>query len=249
MKKIILACVTTILSLSFIHAQKNAEAVIMAENLGEEEEAPLELRPILLGVTAGVNMTTYSGDRDPKMGLGGQIGINCDIPVSENFSIMPELIFAYKTVDVNQVKENEYLEVVAMKSTDKLLYMNVPVNVKWSTHVGNGRPFIAAGPMLNVGLYGENKADDGSKLLLFQSDSNGELAYRERPIYNILGFSVNLKAGYDFDFGLSITAACELGLTNMYKLNDERKLYFEEELGMKTSQKSMSFSLSLGYNF
>jgi len=247
MKKIILACVATILSLSFVNAQEEtAEDVIMSENM-EEEQAP-EPRSILLGVTAGVNMTTYSGDVEAKMGLGGQVGINCDIPIGQYLSIMPELIFAYKTVKIDDLFEAGDA-LISMESTDKLLYMNVPIHLKGSISTEAGRPFIAVGPMINVGLYGVNKMGD-YKMLLFQSDPDSDIEeIREDALYNVLDFSVNLKAGFDFDFGLSISAAFQLGLTNMYKMTDERKLIYKE-LGMKTpSQKSQTISVSLGYSF
>ena len=245
MKKIILACVATILSLSFINAQETAEDLIVSENMGAEYASS---RPILLGVTVGANMTTYSGDRNPKMGLGGQIGINCDIPINDYFSIMPELLFAYKTVDLDNVSWDNNNELMIMKSTDHLLYMNVPVYVKGSLHVGIGRPFIAIGPMINVGLYGENRGGD-FKLLLFQADPNaGYVEYREKPPYNNLDFSVCAKAGYDFDFGLSISVAYQLGFANMYKMTNDRKLLYNE-LGLDTSQKNSTISVSLGYNF
>jgi hypothetical protein len=241
MKKIILICATTILSLSFINAQRTAV---------DEEELTFDSRHLLLGVTAGVNMTTYSGDRNPEMGLGGQIGINCDVPVNENFSIMPELIFAYNTVKLDNVAWDVSGNVIRTESTDNLLYMNVPVTVKWSTPLGAGRPFIAAGPMLNVGLYGVNKIKDSEvKLLLFQPDPNSDFReYREEPIYTDIDFSAYVKVGYDFDFGLSVSAALRWGFMNMYKMNDERKAYYTES-GLDTSQTSKTVSFSLGYNF
>ncbi len=246
MKKIILACVAAISSLSFMSAQQTTEAAIMSENM-EETKAPAS-RSLLLGVTAGANMSTYSSDRDPNMGFGGQIGINCDVPIDQYFSIMPELIFAYKTVKIDDVFLNNNNERISMESTDKMLYMSVPVNVKGSMHLGIGRPFIAVGPMISVGLYGQNDVGD-SEILLFQSDSNSEFKeYRENPPYNNVDFAINFKAGYDFDFGLSVSAAFQLGLVNMYKMPDSRKTLYKE-MGLDTTQKSRSFSLVLGYNF
>ena len=247
MKKIILACMTAILGLS-LSAQETAESLIMSENM---EEGPGSVsRPILLGVTAGVNMTTYSGDRNPKMGLGGQIGINCDIPVNDYFSIMPELIFAYKTVGLDNVSWDNNYDLIKIESTDNLVYMNVPIYVKLGTDLGPGRPFVAMGPMISVGLFGENKIKNTKfKMLLFQADSNTEfLEYRETRAYDNIDFSVNLKAGYDFDFGLAFSAGLQWGLLNMYKMTDEREALYKE-CGLDTSQGSRTFFVSLGYNF
>ena len=259
MKKVILACMTAVWGLS-LSAQQTAEILIMSENMGEEQVSVS--RPIMLGATAGINMTTYSGDRNPKMGMGGQLGINCDIPINDYFSIMPELIFAYKSVGVDLSWDNNN-ELMTMESTDKLVYMNVPINVKLSADFGPGRPFVAVGPMISVGLFGENrvkvfkklvdlyetKAGEFKRLLLFQADSNtGFLEYREEPFYSNIDFSVNLKAGYDFDFGLAISAGLQWGFLNMYKMNDEREALYKKS-GLDTSQGSMTFYVVLGYNF
>jgi len=235
MKKIILACATAILSLSFINAQT-------------EEGSTYDSRRILLGATAGVNMTTYSGDRNAEMGLGGQFGINCDIPVNESFSVMPELIFSYKTVKLDNIVWDTSGDVLRMESTDNLFYMNVPITVKWGMEMGPGRPFVALGPMISVGLFGHNKMKDAGEddtLLLFQSDPNSYLwAYREKPIYNNLDFSAYLKLGYDFDFGLSTSLAFQYGFVNMYKQPEVFR-----ESGLKDSQTSMTFSFSIGYSY
>ena len=251
MKKIILACVAAILSLSFVHARETTEGQTAGDVSEEHEFTPIKMQRLLsLGVTAGVNMTAYSGDRNAAMGIGGQIGINCDIPVSEHFSIMPELIFTNQSVKLDNVAWDVEGNAVKTTSTDNLFYMNVPVTLKWSTYLGAGRPFIALGPMLNVGLYGKNKIKGSdTKLLLFQPDPNSDYReYREKAYYNDVDFSVYLKLGYDFDFGLSIAAALQWGLANMYKMDDERKsLYTESELN--TSQKNRTIYVSLGYNF
>jgi hypothetical protein len=253
--------VTAVLSLSFISAQT-------------------EGRRILLGATAGVNMTTYSGDRNAEMGLGGQFGINCDIPVGESFSIMPELIFSFHSVNLdNPVWDDATGNMFTLESTDNLSFMNVPITVKWGTEMGPGRPFVALGPMISIGLFGKNKLKDtdamrelheffcpkannpkdvkGEKghcnyvheLLLFQSDPNSYVSeYRDSPIYNNLDFSAYLKLGYDFDMGLSLSAALQWGFSNMYKMSDAREAFYKE-YGLDTSQKRRTFSFSVGYSF
>jgi len=254
MKRVILGCVAIILSSSFMSAQQTDNAATYESEYGTGRE---KSDNILLGVTAGVNMTTYSGDRNAKMGLGGQVGINCDVRISEKFSIMPELIFAYKTVGVDDISWNSHNQLVRNESTDKMYYMFVPINVKWSTEVGPGRPFVAAGPMIGVGLFGKNKINDEIirynselyQLLLFQPDPNSAYnEYREKPPYSNLDILANVKVGYDFDFGLAVSLGFQYGFLNMYKMTEKRELIYNE-FGLKTSQNSMAFSLSLGYNF
>jgi hypothetical protein len=272
MKRIILTCAALFFSLSLVSAQEEEEEVfarpprlsaptepvsaqedkiavvedfaapVESKGIAAEEWQEYELRPLTLGVTVGANMSTYLGSRDTKMGLGAQIGINCDIPISRCFSIMPELIFAYKTVDINDI----YLSYSGgvskrIKTTDKLLYMNVPINVKGSFSSGPGRPFFAIGPMISVGLYGVNKAGDVN-ILLFQADP--ELDRQEKPFYNNLDIAANLKIGYDFDFGLAISIGSQIGLFNMIKETKETVLPSNV-----SPQRIGTLFVTLGYNW
>ncbi len=259
MKKIILACVTAIFSLSFVNAQEEvaveavkndsaiktqpevapqAEPALLADSaLVEDTIIPVKTRPLMLGVAAGVNMTNYSGDLEgANFGLGFQLAIGCDVPTGINllrgyFSINPEMAFAYKTIGLDA-------NAFGMESTDRIWSMNIPVYVKWNKSAGSGFFHVAVGPTLNVNLGGSNKwkesmevaVEDRTRTIdqmpLFQADPdlhNEVIALnpffgnslRDNALYNILGFSLNFKAGYDFSSGLSITAGYQLGLSDM----------------------------------
>jgi len=299
MRKIILACVAAIFSLSFINAQEVAatpqEEPALAEDLTLTEDTviPVKTRNFLLGATLGLNMTTYSNsdnDLTASFGLGGQIGISCDVPLSVYllrgyFSINPELIFAYQTVGLEEKYEG-----VSFKSTDRIYSMNIPVHLKWNKSAGPGFFYVAAGPMLNMGLGGTNKWEQGVDMkvgedkdgkdiirtfdrnLLFQADPDN-MAFdftRENALYNILNFSLNFKLGYEFESGLSFSAAYQLGVSNMINkapyddynraLRAEINLfegmtqaqkdakYNEFKLDVPT-QKSSSIVFSIGYVF
>ncbi|MDR1729306.1 MAG: PorT family protein [Prevotellaceae bacterium] len=253
MKKIILACVAAIFSLSFVNAQEEVaveEVEITSTREVQPEVQPVAIipqeepelqadpalvmdsvitRPFMLGAAAGVNMTSYSGDVDASFGIGFQFGISCDAPIGVNLfkgylSINPELIFAYKTVGLDA-------NVLGYESTDRFWSMNVPVHAKWNKSMGPGFLWVAAGPMLNVYLGGTNKSKlqvevidnkgelkkEHLEMLLFQADPD-DLAndyIRDNALYNILGFSLNFKVGYDFKSGLSVSAGYQLGLSNM----------------------------------
>ena len=275
MKKIILTCVMAILSLSFTNAKQDY-------NDDDDEFAEDEkVQTIFLGFTAGYNQSFYVGDRNSKWKPGAQIGMNCEVFIGNCFSIEPELIFSYKTVGVdNIVPSNIYhyigyeenLSFRIIKSTDRLWYASVPVNLKISYPFISGRPFIAFAPVLDIGLYGKNKVNDYGELksvlqdigvpfdgnkgkiedydqLLFQANPNDKaFDFRMKPIYKNINFSFLVKAGIDFSSGLSLSAAYQIGLTNMYEITPHSKQFYKS-VGMKLDQKMHTFSASLGYKF
>jgi hypothetical protein len=186
-------------------------------------------------------MTNYSGNTDTKWGFGGQIGLNFEIPINNYLSIMPEVIFSYKTTKVKDIISFP-LDESHNNMKDKMYHMNVPVSLKIGTPLGIGRIFISVGPMLNVGLYGKSGSED-TNVWLFQADPDFTEQY---SLYNIIDFSGLFKAGYDFDFGLSVSAAFQLGFLNVFS-----KDYFREKLDLieVPTRKTRTVSVSLGYNF
>ena len=282
MRKIIFTCVMIVLGFSFTNAKQNFDEF---DSDGVTEFGNDDEQSIFLGFTFGYNQSNYSGDRNPKWGSGGQVGINCEIRAGDVFSIQPELIFSYKTVGIDYLVPTNSTNINAnvdygiedmenvffVNSSDRMWYMSFPINLKIAIPLGSVRPFLSAAPMLDLGLYGKNKVDNYNKLqltlqelglfnekndkikdydlLLFQANPNDKAFYfREKPIYNNVNFSLLFKVGLDFGFGLTLSAAYQMGLTNMYKLTPSaEKLY--NTLGMKTEQKIQTFSFSLGFNF
>ncbi len=293
MKKIILAFLTAVFSLSFANAQEvapqaipeltetntivsAADTIAPVENLIEPETAApqvepeltaetqldssiidtVKTRPLMLGVSAGVNLTNYSGDVEgASFGTGFQIAFGCDVPIGVNLlkgylSINPEMNFAYKTVGLDA-------NFLGIESTDRFWSMNIPVHAKWNRSLGSGFLTVAAGPMLNVYLGGSNKWKKGiviedivsgktttvDQMLLFQSDPDAisELDFiRDYALYNVLGFALNFKVGYDFASGISINAGYQLGLSNMTNKepydawNKALKLELDEQVKAET---------------
>jgi len=196
--------------------------------------------------------------------------------IGDYFSVQPELLFSYKTVGTesivltnikHHVGEHEYFPV---KSTDVLWYASIPVNLKISYPFISGRPFISVAPMLDLGLYGKNELDDYDELkslleemklpvdrkklknydqLLFQANPNDPaFDYRVDQVYRNVNFSLLFKAGLDFTSGFCISAAYQLGLTNMYNMAPKAEAFYRS-FGMKLDQKMHTFSVSLGVKF
>lgn len=230
------------------------------DSLLEEKRLP-EKRFFTVGAVAGLNASTYTvvnlDGASAGFGPGGQLGINCDIPLGQTplwqyFTIQPELLFTFCSVPLSSLKvyrDNGYpiKQSQEVDVTDWFIQMNVPVTLKGSIRMGKGRTFLAVGPMFNLGLFGRRNSDDPSlyaSSLLYQADPNlldkdGEdlELRREKALYNDMDFSLYTKGGYDFDSGFSVSLAFRMGFVNLLKDVDYGVLH------------ARTLFLNVGYNF
>jgi hypothetical protein len=151
---------------------------------------------VKFGGKAGINLANVSGksdgdklDYDSKVGL--HIGALVEIPISESFSVMPELNFdqlgAKTSVLSQDVKYN-------------INYLSVPVLAKFNVS-GLG---IYAGPQ--IGFLMSAKTEFGDN----ESDVKDQL--------KSTNFSALFGAEYNLPMGLFISARYNLGLS---KIDDE----------------------------
>lgn len=133
-----------------------------------------------IGITAGLNVSnliesgTYSASNNFKAGF--QAGVVADFGITENFSIMPELLFAqrgckYKDADLNST----------------LNYLQLPVNAAYKFDVGYGsKLFIFAGPYIGYAVSGKV----GSADIKFGSADDEMKAF---------DFGLNVGVGYEYE--------------------------------------------------
>jgi len=126
-----------------------------------------------IGVTAGLNASNINrGGYKNKAGL--QAGLVADFSVTENFSVIPELLFSQRGYS------NDLLAGVTSGIT--LNYIQLPVNAAYKFGVGNGsKVLVFAGPYFGYGISATNEA--------FGSDN----------FYNRFDFGFNAGAGYEFE--------------------------------------------------
>jgi len=231
------------------------------DSLLEEKKVP-EKRFITVGFSGGLNMTTYGlagmDDQSASFGPGAELAINCDIPLGQTpvcqyLSIQPELIFSFRTTNLDLLvpmvdEAGDFVQYHKYTATDRLFYMNIPINFKASMRFKKGRPFVSLAPMLGIGLFGkrvsdgtpdlnyedDGMADDGDcrSTLLFQADTQHA---QEDPLYNNVDFSLYTKLGYDFDKGWSVYAAFQFGFVDL--------------MAADGLMKTRCLSLNVGYNF
>lgn len=225
------------------------ESLNTRDSLVPEVAIP-EVRLISLGVTAGLNMAGYRTNMEGGgMRLGGQVGVNMEFPIGQFLAIQPEMILSLRG------GKYDYVGVYGIKEPgESLLYMDIPVNVKFSKRMGKGRPFISVAPMFSVGLYGsstyEKIAQDGSvsenKISVFQCDPEME---QEDAAYNNFDFGFCFKLGYDTDDFWSVSAGYSIGLTEMYNVSAEEKKLMNKYGGEEPSLKNHNIFVTVGYRW
>jgi hypothetical protein len=193
MKKIIL----TVLALgvfSFSNAQDKKS------NKGGTDE-------VRFGLKAGLSNCILSGDTDVKSLLSFHAGGFVNIPVSDKFSVQPELLYS--------------LQGEKGKSIDATLhndYLNIPVMAKF---YAADKFSIEAGPQLGFLLSAKIK---------YAGQSVDTKQY-----YNTTDFSLCFGLGYDVSEDLFLSARYNAGLSNLDKSGNQtiKNSVFQISLGYK----------------
>ncbi|WP_300598702.1 porin family protein [Niabella sp.] len=212
---------------------------------------------VQFGVRAGVNFSNAvvklsDGSKMPTSLLTGfHAGVAADIPIGNEFSISPGLLFTTKgyqykaSVDgaVGTLNQHPY-------------YLELPINFMYKPELGNGRLLLGVGPYLAYGIGGrwKGKGTSGGTTisktgsLEFKSDiSSTDSSYMDFnnlktvPYGKPFDLGGALLMGYEFSNKFSIQLNGQMGLMNIvYKVD-----------GTDTGEqlKNMQFGLSVGYKF
>lgn len=164
------------------------------------------------GISAGINSANmvahYGGLSEHTDGrIGIVFGVNCNMPIAEQFSIQPALNFVqkgykYKETDVNYIYSEEV----------RINYMELPVNVLFRPKMKGPQFFIGAGPSLAFALSGKEKENDNGVIdeydLSFGSNENDD-------DLKAVDFGFNFLTGIELVNGLNFSVNYNLGLTNL----------------------------------
>lgn len=216
MKKVLLFAAVAVFGLAFVNAQE-----------------------MKFGAKVGVNFASITGDMTEDLsGLTGfHIGGYVDIPVSEKFSVQPELQFSTQGAEENFEDEFEKEE-----GKIKLNYLNIPVMAKFKVAEGFS---VQAGPQIGFLLSAKNeysftdKVDPG-----FGNDESGEEDIKD--FIKSTDFGINFGLGYEMASGLNFSARYNLGLSNIYDFDNDVDPDFG--IGEIKNQNSV-IQLSVGYSF
>lgn len=152
---------------------------------------------VYFGVKGGVNFSTISGDgfsdfNDESARTAYHLGLLAEVPVSDRFSIQPEVLYSAQGFDIIRREDNADIE-------HQLDYITVPVLAK--LYVTNGWSF-EAGPQ--VGFVVNEEIGDGDNDIDFYDEDRKDLDMS-------LGLGTSFKFNNFFLYG-----RYNAGLTNIY---------------------------------
>ena len=146
---------------------------------------------VTFGAKGGINFSSLNGDDDDLDGKTSfHIGGVAEIPVSDVFSVQPELIFSSQGAKDGDIKFN-------------VSYLNIPIMAKY--YVGEGIS-IEGGPQ--VGLLMDAKVKDDDTSVDVKDETKG------------VEFGIGIGAGYKVASGLNFALRYNVGLSNIVDEDD-----------------------------
>ncbi|MRI62619.1 PorT family protein [Ornithobacterium rhinotracheale] len=183
------------------------------------------MESLQIGARAGYNYSTLRGDKAKDLNLKGlsgyHVGMFVEVPVSERFSIQPEVQYSTQGAKMEILKQEVKL---------KTQYINVPVLAK--VYVADGFN-IQAGPQFGF--------KTGAKL------ETDKLKDDVKDLVSGFDFGLVFGAGYKTPVGLTIDARYDLGLTNVF--DKDSKSPSTANISGGSDFKNGVFSVGLGYQF
>ncbi|WP_330745917.1 porin family protein [Chryseobacterium sp. CP-77] len=173
------------------------------------------------GVKAGGNLSSFTGS-DSKSKIGFYAGAFVNIPLSDAFSIQPEVVYSQQGAKAKDDYEMATYTVKNMQQT--LVYINVPVMVQY-----NATPefYLEAGPEFGLLVNAQAKGDiNGSTYKANNKDT-----------MKTFNFGAGIGLGYRFIPNLGVSVRYIAGLTKILK----------DEFG--DSSKNTNIQLGLNYSF
>ena len=148
-------------------------------------------------------------------------GVYAEIPVSETFSIQPELLYSKQggTQDGSLVFQEAN---VNYESTFNLSYLTVPIMAKF--YVAKGLS-LEAGPQ--IGFLLKSEVDIEVNNALFASSTTEDV----KDFTKSNDFAFNIGAGYQLNSGLNFNLRYNIGLTDAYEDIDAKNSVFQVGVG------------------
>ncbi|WP_431241390.1 porin family protein [Flavobacterium sp. P21] len=191
---------------------------------------------VKLGVKAGLNISSLTFDEseiDSSSKSGFTVGLMGEIPLTENFSVQPELLYSQQGMKFSyadaDVQNSHY------KSTVSLNYINIPVMLKY--YVAKGLS-LQAGPQVGILLKAKNEYQDN--FLGYENYENLNL----KDYSNGVDASVNFGLGYQFKDRFYVDARYNMSYTNVFKDATSNTNYI-----INSNMKNRVFQVTFGYFF
>ncbi len=173
------------------------------------------------GIKAGGNLSSFTGG-DSKSKIGYYAGAFVNVPLSEAFSIQPEIVYSQQGA---KAKDDYEMATYTIKNMQQTLgYINVPVMLQY-----NATPefYLEAGPEFGLLISAQAKGDiNGST---YKADNKDSM--------KSFNFGAGIGLGYKFTPNLGVNARYIAGITKILKNN------------FGDSSKNTNFQLGVNYYF
>lgn len=192
----------------------------------QEKTEQKSTAPITFGVKGGMNISSLTdGNEDAyfnyerKAKIGFNAGVFANIPVSDKFSIQPEVM--YNGLG-SKIESTIFFDIPSArmngKETLSLSYLSIPLMFQYNIIPDL---YVEAGPEFGFLLGGRSKNELTQTSNLDGTSStqsySGKIAMY---MFNKFNFGIGLGAGYYFTQNLAVTARFTAGITDVYKLNN-----------------------------
>lgn len=194
------------------------------------------------GILGGANYQNLngklsSGDKlENDMLLGFHGGVNIQMPITPEFYFQPGLMYAIKGAKNTSG---------SIKSTTKLNYIEMPLNMVYKASLGNGFFMLGFGPYVGYAIGGTVKTEGGSLTVNQDIEFKNVVELTDPllvPYYKAFDAGANIFVGFETSSGLFLQLDTQFGMLN---INPEDKRILTD----KSSKKNTGFGLSLGYRF
>jgi|SRR5690554_128354 len=190
----------------------------------------VEAQEVRLGAKGGVNFATFNGDNlgDIKSRTGFHIGGLVEIPVTEKFSVQPEILYSAQGAEYKDSGREGGVN-YSYEYKNKLDYISVPVMAKF--YVIDGLA-IEAGPQVSFLTSSKSEYEGTLGDVTVSGESDLEDVSK-------VDFSLGAGVSYRLPVGVFFGARYNFGLTNVNDGNnaDDNKI------------NNRVFQLSAGYSF
>ncbi|GEN69442.1 porin family protein [Chryseobacterium rhizosphaerae] len=173
------------------------------------------------GIKAGGNLSSITGD-DTKSKFGFYAGALVNVPISEAFSIQPEVVYSQQGA---KAKDNYEMATYTIKNMQQnLSYINVPVMVQY-----NATPefYLEAGPEFGLLVNAQAKGDINGQT--YKANNKDSL--------RTFNFGAGIGLGYRFTPNIGANVRYIVGLTDTLKY------------GLGETSRNTNFQLGLNYYF
>lgn len=159
---------------------------------------------VMFGAKGGVNFSTFSGDghnafNDPDGRTSFHLGLLAEIPVTERFSVQPEVLYSGQGYDIAERDNGGDIEY-------QLDYINVPVIAK--VYIFEGLA-LEAGPQLGFLVNSEIDFDPSSI-------NNEDRISLDEDQFNKVDFSLAVGASFIFRGGIFVNGRYNIGMSDIY---------------------------------